>query len=140
MVESSKYWYSKEILFPENYHESRFDNKKIPFLMLKCKFVSNYDVRLNEQYGLSIVNYKLYHPSLLQMMPLLNIIKKTLWFWCWKAKTFLKKKWFKKKHWRNEKKNWSYEDTKVINTWEYNDSYVISLSYIIIYENWIWII
>ena len=37
--------------------------------MFKCKFVSEYDValkHLNEQYGLSIMDYKLYHPNLLK--------------------------------------------------------------------------
>ena len=37
--------------------------------MLKCKFVSDHDVVLkyfNKQYGLSIVDYKLYHPNLLK--------------------------------------------------------------------------
>ena len=76
IIESDKYWQNlvntdiqRSVLFPDNYHESRFDNKEIPFHMLKCKFVSDYDVALkylNEQYGLSIMDYRLYHPKLLK--------------------------------------------------------------------------
>ena len=86
IIESDKCWQNlvntdiqRSILFPDNYHESRFDNKEIPFHTLKYKFVGDYDVafkHLNEQYGLLIVDYKLYHPYLLKMMYLLNIIKK----------------------------------------------------------------
>ena len=48
-----KYWQNlintdiqRSILFSDNYHESRLYNKEIPFHMLKCKFVSDYDVAL----------------------------------------------------------------------------------------------
>ena len=71
-----KYWqklvntdYERSILFTGNYGDSRFDNKYIPFCMLKPNFLSDYDValkHLNAQYGLSTVNYKLYHPNLLR--------------------------------------------------------------------------
>ena len=71
-----KYWqklvntdYERSILFPGNYRDSRFDNKKIPFCMLKPNVLSDYDValkNLNEQYGLSKVDYKLFHPNLLR--------------------------------------------------------------------------
>ena len=65
IIESNNYWYNfvntdiqRSILFSDNYHESRFYNKEILFHMLKCKFVSDYDValkHLDEQYGLSIM-------------------------------------------------------------------------------------
>ena len=61
--------YERSILFPGNYGDSIFDNKEIPFCMLKPKCLSNYDValkHLNEQYGLSKVDYKLFHPNLLR--------------------------------------------------------------------------
>ena len=61
--------YERIILFPGNYGDSRFDNNDIPFGMLKSKKLSDYDValkHLNEQYGLSKVEYKLYHPNLLR--------------------------------------------------------------------------
>ena len=42
MIESDKYWQNlvntdnkRRILFPDNYYESIFDNKEIPFHMLK---------------------------------------------------------------------------------------------------------
>ena len=86
MIESDKYWQNlvntdikRRILFPDNYYESIFDNKEIPFHVLKCKCVSDYDLvlkHLNKQYGLLIVDYILYHPNLLEMMHLINIIKK----------------------------------------------------------------
>ena len=56
------------ILFPGHYHEPRFGNEDIPFHMLKSQFLNDYDValkHLNEQYGLSKVDYILYHPNLL---------------------------------------------------------------------------
>ena len=59
--------YERSILFPGNYGDSRFDNNDIPFGMLKSKKLSDYDVtikHLNEQYGLSKVEYKLYYPNL----------------------------------------------------------------------------
>ena len=102
--------------------------------MLKYKFVSDYDVvlkYLNEQYGLSIVDYKLYHPNLVRNdIFIKNHQKINVILMLENQKNMEEKK-------RND---WSYEDTKVINKWEYNDSYVISLSYIIIYENLMWII
>ena len=61
--------YEISILFPGDYGDSRFDNNDIPFGMLKSKQLSDYDVALkdlNEQYGLSKVEYKLYHPNLLR--------------------------------------------------------------------------
>ena len=76
IIESNKYWQNlvntdtqRSILFSDNYHESRFYNKEIPFHMSKCKFVSDYDVALkhqDEQYGLSIMDHKFYHPNLLK--------------------------------------------------------------------------
>ena len=71
-----KYWqqlvntdYERSILFPGNYDDSKFDKNDIPFGMLKWKKLSDYDValkHLNEQYGLSKVEYKLNHPNLLR--------------------------------------------------------------------------
>ena len=61
--------YERSILFPGNYGDSRFDNKEIPFCILTSKNLSDYDValkHLNEQYGLSKVDYKLFHPNLLR--------------------------------------------------------------------------
>ena len=61
--------YERSIFFPGNYGDSRFDNKEIPFCMLTSKNLSDYDVvlkHLNEQYGLSKVDYKLLHPNLLR--------------------------------------------------------------------------
>ena len=77
IIESEdKYWqkfvntdYERSILFPGNYGDSRFDNNDIPFVMLKSRILSDYDValkHLNEQYCLSKVEYKLYHPNLLK--------------------------------------------------------------------------
>ena len=63
--------------------------------MLKCKFVSDYDValkHLNAQYGLSIVNYKLYHPNLLRNDAFIkNCQKINCEFDVGKSKSYLKK-------------------------------------------------
>ena len=71
-----KYWqklvntdYERSILFPGNYGDSRFDNKDIPFFKLTSKYKGDYDValnHLNEFYGLSKFDYKLFHPNLLR--------------------------------------------------------------------------
>ena len=55
-------YYERSILFPGNYGDSRFDNKEIPFCMLN-DVALNY---LNEQYSLSKIEYKLFHPNLLR--------------------------------------------------------------------------
>ena len=58
--------YERSVLFPGNYGDSRFDNNDIPLVTLKSKLLIDYDValkHLNEQYGLSKVKYKLYHPN-----------------------------------------------------------------------------
>ena len=62
IIESNKYRQNlvntdiqRSILFLDYYRESIFDKKEIPFHMLKCNFLSEYDVLLkylNEKYGL----------------------------------------------------------------------------------------
>ena len=45
-----------------------FVNETIPFHILKSKYLNDYNIvfkHLNEEYGLSKNNYKLYHPNLL---------------------------------------------------------------------------
>ena len=59
----------KSILFPGNYHASRFGNEDIPFHILKSKYLNRYDVvfkHLNEECGLLKIDYKLYHLNLLR--------------------------------------------------------------------------
>ena len=59
----------RNILFPCDYHTSRFSNEHIPFHALKFKFVNDYNVTmkyLNEEYGSSKVDYKMYHTNLLR--------------------------------------------------------------------------
>ena len=64
--------------------------------MLNCKFVSDFDVAfkpLNEQYGLLIVDYKLYHPHLLKNDVFIKYYQKIHCdFDVRKPKSFLKKK------------------------------------------------
>ena len=113
-------------------------------MYVKTKFLSDYDValkHLNEQYGLSIMDYKLYHPNLLKNDAFIKHYQKIHCDYdVGKPKSNLKKKTSKKIIEEMRRNDWSYEDTKVINAWEYSDSYVISLSYINIYENLILII
>ena len=71
-----KYWQKlvntdnkRSILFPGSYIEKRFGNKEIPFHILKSKYLYDYDVafkHLNEEYGLSKNDYKLYNVNLLR--------------------------------------------------------------------------
>ena len=59
----------RSTLFPGNYFAKRFGNGKILFHILKSKYLNDYDVafkHLNEAYGLSKNDYKLYHPNLLR--------------------------------------------------------------------------
>ena len=55
-------------------------------------------------------------------------------------KVIWRKKWIKKNITEMKRNDRSYEDTQVIILWKYNDSYVISLNYIIIYKQLILII
>ena len=55
-------------LFPYGYHKEHVRNNEIPFHGLKAKFTSAYNLAikyLNEYYGLSKVDYKLYYSNLL---------------------------------------------------------------------------
>ena len=76
IIKLDRYWQKlaymdsqRSILFPCNYHTSKFSNEDISFLYYKIKIFKNYDVafkHLNEEWSLLKMDYILYHPNVLR--------------------------------------------------------------------------
>ena len=59
----------RSVIVPDDYHDTRFENKNFTFLNLKNKYRDDYNVamqNLKEQYSFSKIDYKTFHPNLLR--------------------------------------------------------------------------
>ena len=59
----------RSILFPGNYHGSRFECNDFPFFNLKGKYHDDYNVpmqHLVKNYSFSKIDYKMFHPNLIR--------------------------------------------------------------------------
>ena len=86
IIKQGNYWQKlvntddkKSILFPGNYHGSRFECNDFPFFILKGKHFDDYNVSMQnlvDSYSFSKIDYKLFHPNLIQNDEHIELLRK----------------------------------------------------------------